>query len=250
MLKNRVAIVAVAAVSSIVSATPEIGDYDSIRLQSTLGRFGGGEFRWGVGAGTPTDPGTGGSEVALGQFVSFCVELNESVSTSRDFRAVVNTGAIQGGVSSDTGTPDELDARTKALYEAFVVDASGLLGYTGSQNDAAAMQTVIWFLEGEMLDSNNVATLNASEAINPSSGNALTNNVSLANTIEARAQQFLDLAAGLIADGYGDRVRVLNLTRLDGSGNNQDMLYLIPLPQAGALAGLGLGGLAIRRRRA
>ncbi|MBZ0172346.1 MAG: hypothetical protein K8E66_08210, partial [Phycisphaerales bacterium] len=44
-------------------------------------------------------------------------------------------------------------------------------------------------------------------------------------------------------------VRIMNVGGAAINWRKQDMLILVPLPHAGALAGLGLMGLAVRRRR-
>ena len=68
--------------------------------------------------------------------------------------------------------------------------------------------------------------------------------------VQALANFYVDVLAQQLVDaGLGSRVRVLNMFRADNGANSQDVLVLVPLPTAGALATLGLAGLAIRRCR-
>lgn len=224
---------AACAAAALPALAADNGDMGEITLNSVLGRFGGGEFAW-TGSGGPTHFGT---------FVSFCIELNEGVAPGSEYKATVNDEAVLGGVGGPS--PDPLDSKTAALYQAFVNGSLANYSNTGSisfnsdtysrQDQAAALQMTIWFIEQE------VSSLDAVTA-------GRTSNQTLADKIEALANFYLGQANALDTGDIGN-VRVLNLTRLDGSGNNQDMLYIIPLPQAGVLASLGLAGLAIRRRR-
>jgi hypothetical protein len=251
-MKKRMIVAAVVAASAgFASAGLDIGDYGSARLEGVNGYFGGGAFTWTSTNNPGTAVGTGNFG-NFGSLVSFCIELNETVSPGSEYRWEVNDRAFLGGVGDSEGDPpagDPLDIRTAALYEAYV---TGLLStYVPQQNtytvreQNAALQMAIWYLEDE------VTTFDAFDATNPLNGNRLAaaSQETLADNIAVLAQVYWGAAAILANDGYGGRVRVLNMTNLNGTGNRQDMLILVPLPQAGALAGLGLAGLAIRRRR-
>ncbi len=189
------------------------------------GRNGGGEFK--MVSMTGYDFGT---------FNTFCLELNEHVQVGQDYTYDINTAAVDGGAGGPS--PDPLDARTAALYEAFVrgtldhydYDNSGD-GGMGADMDrkltAAALQAAIWEIEEER-------TIEQTDSD---------------SRVRALANYYVDtLAQQLVDNGLGSMVRVLNMWDSSG-GNAQDMLVLIPLPTAGALAGLGLAGLAVRRRR-
>lgn len=190
------------------------------------GRNGGGEFKM-VSVAGPHDFGT---------FNTFCIELNEHVAVGEDYTFDINTEAVDGGAGGPS--PDPLDSRTAALYAAFVrgtldhydYDNSGD-GGMGANMDrkltAAALQAAIWELEEE-------------RSIEDTDSDA---------DVRALANYYVDtLASQLVSQGLGSGVRVLNMWNSAG-GNAQDMLILVPLPSAGALAGLGLAGLAVRRRR-
>jgi hypothetical protein len=187
----------------------------------------------------------GGGELSMtsvsgklfGNFQSFCLELNESLSPGATYTFDLNTAAMNGGLGG--GNPDPLDNRTAALYEAFWFetlanydfDNSGDGGTDASLNrrrSGEALQAAIWEIEEERLVED--TTSDAS--------------------VRALARFYVDTLAGqLVQQGLGGRVRVMNMYRESDGGNSQDVLVLVPLPQAGALAGLGLAGLAIRRRR-
>ena len=173
----------------------------------------------------------------FGDFQSFCLELNENLTPGDTYTFDIDTAARNGGVAG--GNPDPLDARTAALYEAFWTgtlanydfDNDGDGGTSGTLNrtkSAAALQAAIWELEQE-------------RTIEDTTSNT---------AIRALANYYVDTLSQQLADlGLGERVRVLNMYRADNGANAQDVLVLVPLPQAGALAALGLAGVAVRRRR-
>ncbi|MBZ0171242.1 MAG: thioester domain-containing protein [Phycisphaerales bacterium] len=211
-------------------AMADIGQDGTVRFTSLTpygGRNGGGEFNFTSIAG-PYD---------FGDYITFCLELNETVAVGQNYTVDVNTVAVDGGAGGPS--PDPLDARTAALYAAFVrgtlahydFDNSGDGGQSGDLDrkmTAAALQAAIWELEEERTIENT-----ESDA-----------------SVRALANYYVDtLAQQLVNQGLGGSVRVLNMWKANG-GNAQDMLVMIPLPSAGALAGLGLAGIAVRRRRA
>ena len=173
----------------------------------------------------------------FGSFQTFCVELNESLSPGATYNFDIANAAVNGGVGG--GNPDPLDARTAALYEAFWsgtlanydFDNDGDGGQSGNLNrkrSAEALQAAIWELEDERMIENTTGD----------------------QDVRDLANYYVDTLAQQLANaGLGERVRILNMYRADSGAPSQDVLVLVPLPQAGALAGLGLAGLAIRRRR-
>lgn len=234
-MKNQILLAGLvcSTVAATASAGLQNGDTGEITLNSVNGRFGGGEFSW---------TGSGGAN-NVGSFISFCIEINENVAPGSEYRFEVNDEAVRGGAGG--GNPDPLDSKTAALFTAFTLGTLGNFSSTGSinfnsetytrQDQAAAMQMAIWSLEDE------VSSVDAVTA-------GLTTDQILADKIEALADDYL--AQAMVLDtGIIGNVRVLNLSPLNSNGYNQDMLILIPLPQAGALAAIGLAGLAVRRRR-
>jgi len=166
-------------------------------------------------------------------FQTFCVETDEHVLPPDSVEAWISTSgptgsqAVLGGANTDSFDP--LSYETAYLYTQF---ATGKLsGYhyalTGVDPDsgltraqsAAALQNVIWYLEGE-------GSLAAGQA-------------------EIWYEEAVDAGWTNIGD-----VRVLNMFTYNSPATpRQDMLYLIPIPSAVLLGilGLGAGGLKLRK---
>jgi hypothetical protein len=95
--------------------------------------------------GNPTDS----------MFQSFCLETNEYISFGQTYYGVINNKAVNGGAGGQEpagSNCDPLDPRTAWLYNEFL---NGTLnGYldnpNGRKNSAAALQSAIWYLEGEI----------------------------------------------------------------------------------------------------
>lgn len=170
---------------------------------------------------------------ALGNFSSFCLEYNETISES-SFNFTIDQGAISGGLGG--GNPDPIGAETAELYRQHV---AGAVGPTGGQSLTAfnnAFQDAIWFLEEELGDVDFTAATAAA-----SSANFVH--------LSASAQSLIDSVWGTTASV--GRVRALNLYTITTGANRQSILYIVavPLPSAGALALAGLFGVAAVRRR-
>lgn len=161
-------------------------------------------------------------------FGTFCIEKNEYFSAGGLYDVVLNDRAIGGGVSSPTAGYDIISQGTAFLYTQF---ATGMLSasYYGSATNAAALQDLIWWLEGEQ------ATWGA----------GTYNSLLL-------AQFGANWAVDAKADYTGSAVKVMNLTSDQGRTRNQDQLVYVGVPDGGATAlllGLGLLGLSFVNRR-
>jgi hypothetical protein len=229
---NMNARTAILAAACGLTAMPALGQTGKIRIQSRQGALNGGVFNV-----VDADASDG---YDFGSFQTFCVELNEFLDVPGTYDATINTRAIGGGLGGQDGSGgDPLGTATAKLYLAFLNgdlgDAS--IGSLNTDQTNGAVQLAIWALEDEAeYDNARFERFGTDTAITPDA------------TLIAAALALFNYAqtGGWSYSNVGD-VRILNLIQ---SGNvKQDLLYLIPLPQAGAIAGLGLAGVAIRRRR-
>jgi hypothetical protein len=164
------------------------------------------------------------SAIVNNGFESFCVEQNETVAIPGSYNAVLNSGAVAGGVGGQTSPGfDPLSKGTAYLYSMFA--AGTLNGYNygiGRSGSAWDLQNAIWYLEQE--------------------GGFLT----------ASYTTLLENTFGTIANAMANNnglysVGVLNLTA--GDGRHQDQLVMTPEPGSLLLFGIGLlGATALRRK--
>ena len=266
MLKNKgpqlrktgiaLAAFACAAFAPAVFAAPlNLSDGDTIKIDrsggAVGGAFGGGEFR---ATGMSVLNGSSGS------FLTFCVEFPEHIALGGVYYVDVDTKAQNGGagvsgyggydVNGVAGSYDPLSKGTAWLYTQFsnnTLDTAHGVAYNFAPTAANgnSLQLAIWNLEDELTGS----------ATNSSSTLYAFNH-------DAVAQNWASVAKtqGALWSDVG-RVRILNLydTRSGTpgnytfSGNHQDQLYIVPIPEpetyAMLLAGLGLLGFAARRRK-
>ena len=166
----------------------------------------------------------------LGVFNSFCIEENEYVSINGKYFYDTSDKAQLGGLNT-VGGPygDPISIGTAWLYSQF--RAGTLSGYSSSSpDDQTSLQNAFWMLENEI------------SALDPTNPWLILANAAIAG----------DLAAlrGDANGAYG--VFAVNLwTNADGTGPAQSMLGLT-VPDGGltlTLLGLGLGGLALLRRK-
>ena len=225
MSKSVLAGLAVAATASAVCASTVTLDF-------------------GPGSSHDPLPGSGGSGIserggaffvsgALGNFTSFCLELDEGIrETAYDF--TIDDAVRSGGVGG--GSPDPLSAETAELYRQYVSGAIGPMGGMSQTDFNNAFQDAIWYLEEELGGVDFGAT--TAEA-------SSDNFVNLTATTQDLINSVWDTTKGV------GLVRALNLRDVDTGADAQSILYItvIPLPGAGALAMTGLFGVAAVRRR-
>lgn len=207
-------------------------------VHNSYGGTAGGEYIFEVDS--PVLAGT--SLTAGSRWETFCLEKDENLGRPlpRQFNAVLNTAAVNGGISG--GNPDPLSRLTAYLYSSFVDQTLASAGYTFDTSNYAAMvargasadalQNVIWYIEGEMAKS-------------------------WADGDGSLEDKFYSFAKTANPDGIG-YVRVLNLTDPTTGELKQDVLvignseYVMPVPAAAwmGLALLGGAGLVrVARRR-
>lgn len=164
-------------------------------------------------------------------FQTFCLEYNETISLGGTYNATIATAAFAGGGGAAGSPPnDPISIGTAYLYSLFATGALSGYNYTNGSGRAASadqLQNAFWYLEEERT----LAQIGGSNVF-----------------VNAALAQFGSLANAQ-ANNNAYNVRVLNLT--DDSGALRQS-QLINLPDGGVtvmLLSLGLGGLALLRRK-
>lgn len=174
----------------------------------------------------------GGDIRVGGTFLSFCIEVTETVNPPSNYVFDVSTASVSGGASPYN--PQPLVSQTAFLYSQF--RAGTLASVVGSFNASAnadinALQDAIWYFQNQLGQTD------------------VLDNGTVYGNLSTKARNLVDAAnSALVTNawtGIGN-VRVLNL---GVNGVNQDQLTLIPLPQGVGLAAAGLFAVGARRRR-
>jgi len=229
----------VAAVAAPATADVFVGEGNLFRVNGLfVNGFVGGEFtvRTNALSTAAYDPRVRNQAGGASNFQSFCVEFTEFVTNPVDI--VVNTSgptgsqAVQGGQTSENGV-DPLEYQTAYLYTQFATGQLGDYDYDNMANralDARSLQQAIWFFEEGIA------------------------------TTDAQSLVWIDEANDAVADAniWGEtigNVRILNMFGAgtfggdEGGSLAQDQLFIIPAPGSAILGVLGLGALALVRRR-
>lgn len=202
-----------------------------------VGSVRGGAFQITINSVAGLTPDKLGGDIVVGNsFLSFCIEVTETVNPPANYTFDVSTASVSGGASPLN--PQPLVSQTAFLYSQFRAGtlASVLGSFNATANsDINALQDAIWYFQNQ---------LGAQDVLD---------NGTVYSNLSSKARNMVDAANDALVtnawSGIGN-VRVLNL---GVNGVNQDQLALtpvVPLPQGAGLAAAGLIAIGARRRRA
>jgi hypothetical protein len=247
-LKVAFAVAALFAAHATSAAELNLTAGDKITLD-----WGAGTFGHGSGGGEFMASGVAGSVLngAGDSFLTFCLEYNSHISLNTPYYVDISTEAKPGGgvaatylkdVAGTPGVSDPLSHATAWLYTQFRTNQlhNVVSSFNYNNNaDANSLQAAIWVLENEQPTS----FLGETSGNNQSTASKLFNAATATNWTDNGNVRVLDL--------WGSRSGELG--HYTFSGDHQDQLYMIPVPEpetyAMMLAGLGLMGFVARRRR-
>lgn len=274
---------AAVAVTALVAASGSALADGRVWMQDASGRYNGSDNSGGafimhrigtsgasgfnIAQNNPGYVGSAQSGLAAGSFYTFCIERSENVnlanSNGNNNRYYVQiadsaqnggngtSNAQAAGPRSNGAGEDVISYATAKIYQEFRNGGNfgGVGSISGAANDQAgreltsAVQWAIWYAENEM------TTLVNNVDSNPNNDYINSN-----NTVGRLAFDIFMWAQANHGNTLGN-VRVarmwtgFNASTGEYSGNSQDQLTLIPLPNAASLAGLGLLVVGARRRR-
>lgn len=225
MKKQMCAVLALAAAAGAANAANRVQFYDTFGSSSSDGFV--------------TDLASNGYNSPVGDYISFCLELEEHLGYNTEYEYTVS-GEVRNNGGAGTRTLNSTEGRRVAyIYSAFIAGGASAIrgldatfaGYTDRET-YTLFQRYIWdrfaYPDG---DDWGAGTLYSNARFDL-----------LTSAADANGAQ-----SGL----HG--VRVMNVWAVGHAGDDrygkQDQLTMIPLPSTAAMAMVGLGGLSIGRRR-
>jgi len=215
-------LIAVLFVFSVLTASSFAGPtvtFDQMGNKGTYNVFPSGNIYAGELVFTASDI----AGVADGQFISFCIEGNETINYGNTYDAILNTAAIKGGFGG--GNPDSLSNSTAWLYNYYLDNVVG----NSSSTIARDYQLAFWYLEEEISNLNSLGA-NAQSLVNIALEHQQWNNTTIK-------------VLNLYAEGtYGTNNPICN----------QDCMVrvsAVPVPGAVILAGFGMSLFGVIRKR-
>ncbi len=182
--------------------------------------------------------------------VTYCIQVFESVyvgndytfSTHEDLTEVPESPPYPGAMNSaQAGLVEDLYARFIDMKTGLLAEGTALTDAVGYDTASSAFQLVVWEIVNESITDTDNLNLAASEL-------SLDLGAFRADTSENADG---DLATSLIISSLGEDGWIDTRGHLVGLSNiaHQDQLMVVPLPMPAVLAGIGLAGVIVLRRR-